>query len=79
MCSTATYELSDAQQRTLAAAATRLDVTLEVALEMAINRLALDAGLMPEGDLSCVDMSQSLEDNPGSEARSTCLPGLEDR
>lgn len=74
MHSVATYQLSEVQQSTLTAAATRLGVTVEVALEMAISRLALSAGLMSEGDLSRLDMSQSLEYKPGSEASSKSLP-----
>lgn len=74
-----TYQLSDTQEAVLAAAAARLNVTHELALEMAVSRLALDVGLMPEGDLCRVDMSQSLEDEPGSEALFACIPGFEDQ
>lgn len=74
------HQLPASLKATLDAAAARLHVSPALALHMAVNRLALSTGLMPEGDdLAKVDMSQSLPaEAAGPGAVSVSLPGCED-
>lgn len=71
--------LSHTVKRRLADCASRLGVSEEIALEMAINRMHINVANLREGDLNLVDFTQSLttgHGSPGSTSKS--IPGCED-